>query len=379
LRIKRKSFFESRGASVLEMLFAIMIIAIAMPFAFRQISDTATRIKHLNIARGFIQSTDFVRSHMRLFEDSFPLNELVKVEADYEDKLVFVIRTEYVTTAFVVLSNHGLNMVEAAHVKSLIGDNAAVVEQDGAAYSYGGNWSVRIEDVSPGDIVLRISNIRRDSNAKRFLHKTTLTDGQLSTMQRDLFMGNNSLQDIGDINARHLSANDLDINLLRVPIIATGSLFFQNGLNLNPERSNFRAFRVTGDVIGFRAIFGESLENRRLGIVAERATITNNLNVLGNLDVRAPLRRSISGFAGVSAASARIPYLDTELLHFIPDFGLVISGENLYSSTPPIRIGTWNSPNTGNTGPRFNRLMLNRRSPVLAVSDFSEILKEGWR
>jgi hypothetical protein len=361
------------------MLFAIMIIAIAMPFAFRQISDTATRMKHLNIAREFIQSTDFIQSYMRLHDDSFPMDELVEVESDDEDRMIFIIKTEHATTAFVVLSNHSLNMIEATHVKSLIGDNAAVVEQDGAAYSYGGNWSVRIEDSMPGDIVLRISNMRRDNNAERFLHKTTLTDDQLSTMQRDLFMGNNSIQDIGNINARRISTNDLDINLLRVPIISATSLFFQNGLNLNPERSNFRAFRVTGDVIGFRAITGEKFDNRRLGIVAERATITNRLNVLGNLDVRAPLRRSISGFAGVSAASARIPYLDTELLHFIPDFGLVVSGENLYSGTPPVRIGSWNFPNTGNVGPRFNSLLLNRRSPVLATPDFSEILKEGWR
>jgi len=361
------------------MLFAIMIIAIAMPFAFRQINDTATRVKHLNMARGIIQRTDFIRGHMRLYDDLFPMDELVELETDYEDKIIFIIKTYYATTAFVVLSNLDLSMVEAAHIKALIGDNAALVEQDGAAYSYGGNWSVRIEDAEPGDIVLRISNMRRDSNAERFLHKTTLTGGELSTMQRDLLMDNNSIQDIGAIDARRLTTSDLDINLLRVPIIATGSLFFQNGLNLNPANSNFRAFRVTGDVIGFRSIFGEIFENRRLGVVAERATISRSLVVSGNLDVRAPLRRSISGFAGVSAASARIPYLDTELLHFIPDFGLVVSGEHLYSGTPPIRIGNWNFPNTGNIGPRFNRLILNQRSPVLGVPDFSEILQEGWR
>jgi len=361
------------------MLFAIMIIAIAMPFAYRQINDTARRLTYLNVAREFIASSDYIKGYMRLYDDSFPLGELIQVESDDKDRIIFIDKSDYATTAFIVFSNHGLDMLAANQVRALIGNDAAVVEEDGAAYSFGGNWSIKIDNAQVGDIILRISNMRRDNNAEKYLHKTTLTDGELSTMRRDLFMGNNAIHDIGDINARLITTSDLDINLLRVPIISAASLFFVMGANLNPDKSSFKAMRITGGIIGFRGITGAIFENKRFGITAERTNITKSLIVTGRFEVRSPTQRSISGFAGVSAATARIPYLDTQLLEFLPDFGLVVSGENLYSTTPPIRIGGWSFPNSGNTGPRFNKLILGRHSVILPVSDFSEILKEGWK
>ena len=371
--------YHENGASLLEMLFAIMIMAIAMPFAYRQIHDVSSNLRYMNIARDLINRTEYIKGYMRLNDALFPMDEFVEAESEDADKLVFIRRTEYATTAFVVLQNYDLSILSANRVRSFIGDNAAVVEEDGVAYSAGGNWSVMIEDANPGDLILRISNMRSDNNAERFLHKTTLADDTLSTMQRDLFLGNNSIQNAGHIDARRLTANDLDINLVRVPAVRAGSLFFPNGLNLNPTNSTFQNMRVTGDITGFRNITGDNFTNRRGGIITERATVNNRLVVTNRFEVRSPTARSVGGFAGISASSARVSYLDTEILTFVPDFGLVVSSEMLYSTTAPLRIGNWNFPNAGNTGPRFNQLYLGGNRVQMEIPDFSSVVRERWR
>jgi hypothetical protein len=371
--------FECRGASILEMLFAVAVVSLAMPFAYRQISGVGENMKLMGAAQRLIADSDAVKNHMRLYAGDFPEGELAEIESDDEDKKVYVSNYGGGIEAFVVARAYRGDILKSHKIAGMIGMDAAVVEQDGTAYSGAGNWAAQLPDAAEGDIVYRIRSRARDDETAKYLHRTILSEGELSTMMRDLSMGNNSIFGANEVVAQKLASSGLDAHLAKTPVIAANSLYFSNGVNLNPDKSNIPNIRVNGDAIGFRNFYTDNFSSGG-ALTADRASVTKRLVVSKKFEVKAPSARTVSGFAGVSAGKVRTAYLDTTNLTFMPGFGLVVSSELLYSGTAPLKLGAWSFPNSSGAGPKFTSLKLSgARQISAAVPDFSEILKSGWR
>jgi hypothetical protein len=179
-----------------------------------------------------------------------------------------------------------------------------------------------------------------------------------------------------------LNSIDLSAYFVRTPVIAAGALYFANGVNLNPGNSHIPNIRVNGDVIGFRNFYTDDFQSPNGALTTDRASVTGKLTVLNRFEVKSPYSRTVSGFAGASAGNVRTSYLDADTLTFLPGFGLVVSSELLYSSTPPVKLGSWSFPNSSGVGPKFNNLKLKNLGGIDIVgkqSDFSDLRKENWR
>ncbi|MBO8407377.1 MAG: hypothetical protein IAC77_02855, partial [Proteobacteria bacterium] len=85
------------------------------------------------------------------------------------------------------------------------------------------------------------------------------------------------------------------------------------------------------------------------------------------------------GFTGIAAHTVLTSFLSTEEIIFYEDFGLTVSGELLYSTTAPIKIGSWTFPSY--TPPRFTELYLDRaKLPASPVAhEFDVIMSADWQ
>ncbi|MDR2770128.1 MAG: hypothetical protein LBB08_01625 [Rickettsiales bacterium] len=368
---------SERGASMLEMMFAAAVMALALPFAYRQISQAGESLKNAAIAKDLMaESADF-RNYLRMNASLLEDGELTEVES--QNLKIYVAKSEGAATGFLVAQHFEDDVLRAHKVAAMIGHDAAVAGDDGAAYS-GGGWSVQLPDLEPGDIVVRSTMSLQSDETAKYLYRTVLSEGELSTMKRDLSMGGKSLVNAGEVSANKLSAQAIDAYLVATPVIAAAGLHFTNGLNLNPGESHIPAIRATGDAIGFRNFWTDEFSGA--SIAADRGSVSQKLVVSNKFEAKSSYSRTASGFAGTSAGTVRTSYLSAETLTFLSPFGLTVSSELMHSSDPPVKLGSWTFPNSGGAGPKFEDLKLSNfsgRPAVPAKTDFSEILKEGWR
>ena len=363
------------------MLAAIAIALVAMPFAYRQVSNLGDEMRMLSAAKHIAQSAGPVRNFMRLYSGDFSDGDFVQVDIDGENTNLYISRLSGETVAFLVDQNFREKVLWAHKIAGLVGADSAVVEADGVAYSPHGNWAIAIPDGVAGDIVYRIRAAKANDGAAKYLHRTVLSEGEFSTMKRDLSMGGFSVSGAGAAIADKLTAPLVDAYLAKAGAIVAGALYFTGGLNLNPEKAKIPNMRVSGDVVGFRNLVSDNF-NASGALTAERAAVAQKLVVAKKFEVKSPYARSVAGFEGVSASGVCVAYLDVETLMFMPGFGLVVSGELLHGATPPIRIGNWSFPNSGGAGPKISGLRLSNfggQKIEIKVPDFGDILKEGWK
>lgn len=371
-----------RGASLLEMLFAVAIMALAMPFAYRQVANVGSNLKTMSIARRLVSDAGPIKNYIRLRSNELPMDEMIEVATDDEDKKLHLFKSAGGVSAFIVTKTFENDILTAGKIAGFIGADAGVVESDGVAYSAAGGWAVSIDGAAAGDIVYRINSANLGDDTAKYLHRTILSEGELSTMKRDLSMGNHSIMNAGAIGAGKLISSDLNAYLAHAAAIATGSLYFANGLNLNPDKSTIRNIRANGDAVGFRNIWTDDFQSPSGTLTTDRAIISKKLTVSKKFEVKSPYSRTVSGFAGVSAGHVRTAYLDATNLIFMPGFGITVSSELLYSGTPPIKLGNWTFPNSGGSGPKFNSLILKNlggKKLNADTPDFSDILKDNWQ
>lgn len=140
--------------------------------------------------------------------------------------------------------------------------------------------------------------------------------------------------------------------------------------------------RVTGDTNGFRTIKADVLNSDKYTtngrLIVDRATIGNSVNVAGNLILKSPNTRTISGFGGISVNKLLTPYLTATDLVFFENFGITVSGELLLAGIAPLKIGSWSFPST--TPPSFSKLILTRASIPSNpdMDEFDKITSQNW-
>lgn len=387
---KKKSLsYNEHGASMLEVLLAMAIVAMATPFLYSQISDTNDTLRDIAAANEIIDLRNPVLNFVRLNQNDWPdvaqiklsdseLDEIsVEPTAGFIDK--YVVNGATITDVYLAF-DLGNTDLRTTRIARHIGVDAAVVGNDGIAY--GGTWAVAAPDFKPGNLIYRISRDLDGEDKTKYLHRTESGEEKLNTMMRDLNMNNERVYDAGGIIAKSAKIGGASAQFVDSELLTANTLYFSSGANLDGDSATFGSVRVTGDISGFRNIYADTLNGRGYTtagrIIADRATVVNSVNVGNNLTLKSDSTRTISGFTGITAHTVETSYISTDQIVFYENFGLTVSGELLYSTTAPIKLGNWTFPSL--TPPRFSELVLDRATvPAMVVADeFSVIMSPDW-
>lgn len=390
---KNKIFYNEnaqRGASMMEVLLAMAIVAMATPFLYSQIADTNNTIRDMATAQDIISLRGPVMNFVRLNQDNWPdvaqirladeeLDEISQMPtAGFIDK--YAVRGATTTDVYLAFDLDETQL-RTNQVARHIGIDAAVVGEDGIAY--GDSWAVAAPDFKTGDLIYRISRDFEGEDKTKYLHRTTSGEDGLNVMLRDLNMGANNIYDAGGVAAKSAQVKSATTTFLETESLAASSLYFSSGANLDGGNAAIGSMRVSGDISGFRNIYADNMNGAGYTtagrIITDRATIANSVNVARDFVLKSDSLRTISGFTGISANSVVTSYVSAEEMIFYDNFGLTISGELLMSTTSPLKVGSWIFPSI--TPPRFNALTFTRAAIPDAPSraEFGPLMTSGWQ
>ena len=378
------------GASIMEVLLAMAIVAMAAPFVYNQISRTNHTIHNIAIAKNIIATRETVLNFVRKNQDAWPDVAQIKLDPDELNAISDNAKTGFIdkypvrgaTTTDVYLSfDVNKSELTANEIAKYIGTDAAVVAADGVAY--GNTWAVAAPDFKTGDLIYRISRDIAGEDTSKFLHRATSGEDELNVMKRDLDMAHHNMYNIATISAQNAEIKNASATFINSENVQAETTYFSSGANMNGENIHIKNIRVSGDISGFRNIYADNLNGNTYTtnghIITDRATILNSVNVANNFVLKSDTTRTVSGFAGISASTVITPYVYSEEMIFYDNFGLTVSGELLMSTTSPIKIGNWTFPST--KPPVFSAFNVARatRPNMPQQGTFDKIIKSGWK
>ena len=387
---KRFFYHETRGASIIEIVLAMAIVALATPFVYNQINQSNKTIKNIAVAKKIMKSRDSVLNFVRINQDKWPdvaqiklsPEELNNISTDAVAGFIDKYTVSGATKTDVYLSfDMPESDLQSAKIAQHIGADAAVVGGDGIAYS--DTWAVSAPDFVVGDLVYKISRDVVGADTSKYLHRATSGEDELNVMQRDLNMGRYNIYNIATLGAKSANIRNANTTFVDAPIIAANEVYFSGGANVEGQNIQLGNVRVSGDVSGFRNIYAKNLNGNRYTtdgrIITDRATIYESVNVSKDLILKSDSTRTISGFTGISVNTVLTSFVSTEEIIFYDNFGLTISGELLMSTVSPLKIGNWVFPST--RPPEFSDFNISRaKKPAMPnANSFSEILRDGWQ
>ncbi len=388
--LKKSEVVAQRGGGLVEVLLAMVIIAVAAPFTYSMITDATHTIHDMAIANDIISLRENMLNFVRLNQDVWPEVAQIKM-SDKELESI----SESISVGFVdKYSVRGGTVIDVylafdlqttpkrvMRIAKNIGADAAVVADDGIAY--GDTWAVTAPDFNVGNLVYKITRNQGDFDTTKFLHRGTTGDDDLNMMQRDLNMGGYDIYNVGGINGKSLRVRNLDATFVVAETVDTKSVYFSSGANMNGDAATIGTLRVSGDISGFRNIEAKKLNGNGIDlnarIIADRATVNDSINVGNNLILKSTSLKTISGFAGMTTGTVYAPYISVGELTFMGTYGLTVSGELLASSSAPIKFGGWTFPSKN--PPSFISLTL-ARSPIPKIpgrDEFIAIMQTGWK
>lgn len=380
---------EMRGASVMEVLLALGIVALATPFVYSQISRSTQTVRDMAHAHQIIDVRDSVLNFVRMNQDKWP--DIAQIRLDSEELRAisdmpvaglidkYSVRGATITDVYLAYEI-GDDLMATARIASHIGSDAAVVSDDGVAY--GPSWAASAPDFKPGDLVYRITRDVSGSDTSQYLHRATSGEDELNVMFRDLNMGGYNVYNVASVDADSVRAKEATAFFVNANDITAENVYFSSGANMEGGDVFIGSMRVSGDITGFRDIYADKMNGTTYTtsgrIIADKATVTKSINISRDLVLKSDTSKTISGFAGLSTGTVVAPFLSTEEIVFYEDFGLTVSGELLVSTVAPIQIGRWVFPST--TPPRFSKFTISRTTnPSMPdKQEFDAIMKSGW-
>ena len=390
--VDKSKIFDNKnsGASILEVLMSMAIVAVAVPFVYSQISETNNNIRDMAIAKNIIELRPTVLNFVRLNQNAWP--DIVQIRMSDEDLQMiaddvnagfidkYVVNGASITDVYLSFKTGSTNL-HTANIAHHIGDDAAVVGADGVAY--GRTWAVAAPEFNVGDLIYRITRDVAGEDKSKYLHRGSSGEDELNVMLRDLSLGGYNIYDIGGVYASALRIRDVTSTFVTTADLAADSIYFSNGANMSGNDVSIGSLRVTDDIIGFRNIYAKKLNTNGFTtsgrIIADKATVTNSLSVARDLNLKSDSARTISGFTGIKAGMVYTPFLSTTEIVFPESFGLTVSGELMMSTNSPIKFGSWVFPSV--TPPSFSELSIGRASipGMPSVSEFGALMSNDWK
>lgn len=391
----------SRGASLIEVVLAISIIAVAAPFMYNQVQRTYSDIENISVAQKIVDLQDNVLNFVRIKQENWPDEAEIPLTAEDIKQISPMIsagiidrqkfRGTSITDVYLMFDISD-SAVRTNQIARNIGADAAVVGDDGIAY--GNTWAVSAPDFIPGSLIYRVSHNFATQDRTNFLHrgasdtildnkKSTDVTGDLNAMLRNLNMGGKDLVNVGTLDADYVNAKNIDATFIKADDVTADSVYFSSGANIQGSDATIDTIRALGDISGFRNITANNLNGNTFSntgaIITDRATIKNKIQIGNLFKLKSSSNRTINAFTAISSNSVYTPYVTATDMLFYGDFGLTVSGELLMSRTAPLKIGSWVFPST--QMPRFSTLKLGRAKISAAPdkSEFSAIMSSGWQ
>ncbi len=382
---------NSSGASILEVLLAMAIIAVAAPFVYSQISRTNQTISDIATARRIMSVNNNALNFVRMNQDKWPDVAQIRLDDEELDAISldaaagfidkYSVNGAFVTDIYLAfeLSKTELN---ANKIARHIGGDAAVVGDDSVAY--GDTWAVSAPDFIPGDLIYRISRDVSGEDTAKYLHRGTSGEDDLNVMKRDLDMGRHHIYNVATIVADSARVKNANTTYIESPDLISNTIYFSSGANIDGQDVSFGDLRVSGDMTGFRNVYSARINDgdkfTTIGrVISDRVAVINKINIGNNLVLKSDSSSTISGFTGISVNSVIAPFISAEEMFFYENFGLTVSGELLMSTTSPIKIGNWIFPST--KPPQFSEFTLSRAEnpPMPSRNAFGLLMRTGWQ
>lgn len=387
----KRNLMAQRGASMTEVILAVSVIVAVSPFMYNQITNMANDAQDIAKANQIVKSRDGIINFLRVNQSQWGDDAEIQMSEEEIKAVVPMAHTGFIdkykingatiTEAYIAFSLDEPNF-RVANIAKHIGEDAAVVREDGVAYAHG--WAVSApENFHVGDLIYRISRDFEGADNSKFLHRGTMGEDDLNKMQRDLHMNNFNIFNVSDIDALSAKIVDVDAVFLDATVVDTNSLYFSSGANLNSTNVAVGSMRVTGDTSGFKLISADKLNGDKYTtngrIITDRATIGNSVNVAGNLVIKSTSSTTSSGFGGISMNKLLTPYISATDMAFFENYGITVSGELLLTDKAPLKIGSWVFPST--TPPSFSKFILTRATlPTTPDADeFKKITHKDWQ
>lgn len=392
MTVRNKIFFdnESRGASILEVVLVMAIIALATPFVYNQINESNKTLKNIATAKKIIDVRDNALNFVRINQDKWPDVAQIKLSdeelkdisqdavAGFIDKYIVTGATKTDVYLAFDLPDSDLH---ANKIAKHIGADAAVVGGDGIAYS--DTWAVSAPDFVVGDLIYKISRDLVGNDTSKYLHRATSGEDELNVMKRDLNMGLYNIYDVATLDAQSVDIRNANATFVKTPAISANEVYFSGGANVEGQNIELGNLRVSGDISGFRNIYAQNVNGNKYTtsgrIITDRATIIDKINVSKDFILKSDSARTISGFAGISVNTVFTSFISTEEIIFYDSFGLTVSGELLMSTVQPLKIGNWVFPST--RPPEFSEFNLSRgKKPAMPNQNaFNDIMRDDWK
>ncbi len=392
MTVTKNRFFSlpQRGASILEVLLVMAIVAMVVPFMYGQISKTNQILRDVSIARRVMSVRDNVLNFVRMNQDKWPevaqirlsVEELGAITPDAVAGLIdkYSVGGATITDVYLAFPMRD-NTLHTNKIARHIGGDAGVVDSNLVAY--GDTWAVSAPDFVPGDLVYRISRDINTQDTSKYLHRATSGEDGFNVMERDLDMAHHHIYNASGVVAQTARIKNANTVFVNANDLTAQTVYFQSGANIDGTDVTIGDMRVSGDMSGFKNVIADNLNGNKYTttgrIVSDRITVTDVVNVADDLVIKADGTRTISGFTAINANSVAVPYISAEEMVFLENFGLTVSGELLVSTTPPIRFGDWVFQST--KPPQFASLTLSRATrPGMPSNDrFDLIMRSGWR
>ena len=199
MTVFKKHFKHSqRGATLTEVVLAIAVIIAVSPFMYNQIIEMSKNSQDISKANEIVRLRDKVINYVRINQSKWPEKAEIKmsdedlksistdVHGGYVDK--YKVNGASITDVYLDF-NIDSSDYRVANIAKQIGEDAAVVREDGIAYSQ--SWAVSApDDFYVGDLIFRVSHDFAGADKSRFLHRGTMGEDGLNQMLRNLHMNN---------------------------------------------------------------------------------------------------------------------------------------------------------------------------------------------
>lgn len=380
-----------RGATMTEVVLALAVVVVVSPFLYNQIIDMTHESSDIATANKIVDLRGSVINYLRINQPQW--DEVAEIKMGEEELAEiapmahsgfidkYKVNGAEITDVYLAF-DLDLSVYRIANIAKQIGEDAAVVREDGVAYSQ--SWAVSApEDFYVGDLIYKISRDFEGADKSRFLHRGTMGEDNLNQMNRDLHLNNYNIFNVSTIDGDSANITDVDAVFLNADVIDANSVYFSAGANMNSMNMAVGSMRVTGDTNGFKMIRADMLNGNKYTtngrLVVDRATIGNSINVSNNLILKSSSAKKVSGFGGISMGKLLTPYLSATDIAFFENFGLTVSGELLLTGDAPLKIGSWLFPTP--TPPSFSKLILTRATipSVPDAVEFKNIIQKGWQ
>ena len=401
---KKKYTNIQRGASLLEVILAIALALMLVPFMYNQISDMNNAVKDIAVANRIVKSRDgvinYIRVNQSLFSDDeegteLSESELAAIAPMAHSGWVFKTNTQGSEITEIFLAFKVGTDYQTANIAKYIGNDAAIVSSDNVAYSQ--NWAIGVsEDFNfyPGDLIFRIAHDFGGDDKNKFLHRGTIWGGdseedvdlKLNRMQRNLHLNNFNIYNVAQITANTAVANIAETRFIKANEINASKIYFMSGATIKTVNANFGSLYVLGDVIDFKTINTKQFESSEMFINGATIAATDDrpvtIKVKDSLILTGSASRSFY-FEQVTVPEIRSSYVVVGALTS-PTAEVIISNEAYSSDNGSLTIGSaWTYPES--SGPKLKNFSINGISDEKIMQDltikdsvFCNITDNNW-